>query len=194
MIVALAAIDDDTVLKELGVRDSKDLSREEREALVDPIHEHCTVAVRIVTPAMIDDAVRGPSNLNWLTADVMADLINEVSPSTCIVDCPSTNIETFTSYVTRHVANDVDLDVRHKADRDEVIVGAASIIAKVKRDAVIEALHDDVGVDFGSGYPSDPKTQRFIKAHYDDYDIFRTSWGTYQAVVAEEEQQTLNNM
>jgi ribonuclease HII len=124
----------------------------------------------------------------------MADLINEVSPSTCIVDCPSTNIETFTSYVTRHVANDVDLDVRHKADRDEVIVGAASIIAKVKRDAVIEALHDDVGVDFGSGYPSDPKTQRFIKAHYDDYDIFRTSWGTYQAVVAEEEQQTLNNM
>jgi ribonuclease HII len=40
-------------------------------------------------------------------------------------------------------------------------VAAASIIAKTTRDGIVESLHNDYG-DFGSGYPSDPKTKAYI--------------------------------
>jgi ribonuclease HII len=43
-----------------------------------------------------------------------------------------------------------------------VIVSAASIIAKTERDAVISKLHEKYG-DFGSGYPTDPKSIAFLQ-------------------------------
>jgi ribonuclease HII len=50
----------------------------------------------------------------------------------------------------------------HKADERYTIVGAASILAKVERDRAIEKLHEVHG-DFGSGYPSDPKSIRYLQ-------------------------------
>ena len=40
---------------------------------------------------------------------------------------------------------------------------------------------DKIKIDFGSGYPSDPKTVEFIKKYYDDEKyskIIRHSWST----------------
>ena len=35
--------------------------------------------------------------------------------------------------------------------------------------------------DFGSGYPSDPKTQMFLKKNWKKYpEIFRQSWASYK--------------
>jgi ribonuclease HII len=42
-----------------------------------------------------------------------------------------------------------------------VVVGAASVLAKVKRDEEIEKIIEEHG-DIGSGYPSDPKTQKYL--------------------------------
>ena len=44
----------------------------------------------------------------------------------------------------------------HKADENHPEVSAASIIAKVTRDRAVEQLSKDIGIDLGSGYPSDP--------------------------------------
>ena len=50
----------------------------------------------------------------------------------------------------------------NKADSNYVVVGAASIIAKVTRDNEIEKLAKKYG-DFGSGYPADPNTQKYLE-------------------------------
>ena len=51
-----------------------------------------------------------------------------------------------------------------RADEDHPIVSAASVIAKVERDAHVADLADEYG-PLGSGYPSDPETRAFLEAH-----------------------------
>jgi len=53
------------------------------------------------------------------------------------------------------------LILEHKADEKYPVVSAASIIAKCERDRLIEELRAKIG-DFGSGYPSDPRTRSFL--------------------------------
>ena len=63
------------------------------------------------------------------------------------------------------------------------MVSAASILAKVQRDHCIEQLKQEVGVDFGSGYPSDPKTRTALKnwiAEDKLPEFVRKTWGTIQ--------------
>jgi ribonuclease HII len=48
-------------------------------------------------------------------------------------------------------------EAEHKADENYPIVAAASICAKIIRDHKIEEIRKAT-CDFGSGYPSDPKT------------------------------------
>jgi len=61
-------------------------------------------------------------------------------------------------------------------------VGAASILAKVARDQAIVKLEEKVGEPVGSGYPSDPTTQEFIKRYWRDNGRLppgtRRSWKT----------------
>ena len=52
----------------------------------------------------------------------------------------------------------IEVKVESKADANYECVSAASIVAKVTRDHLIEKL-DIQDKDFGSGYHSDPKTQ-----------------------------------
>ena len=67
--------------------------------------------------------------------------------------------------------------IEPKADLNYPIVGAASIVAKVHRDSIIAQLGD-----VGSGYPSDPKTRKwllgFINRGEEFPDCVRTRWGT----------------
>jgi ribonuclease HII len=69
-------------------------------------------------------------------------------------------------------------------DRDMVITGAASIIAKVTRDREIEQLKKQIGVNFGSGYPSDKKTRTFLKTlNKADLPAYvRKSWSTWNKI------------
>ena len=82
----------------------------------------------------------------------------------------------------------------HKADDKYVIVGAASIIAKSKREKEIKKIKKTIGVDFGSGYPSDPITKKFLsqyaKKHKAD-GIFRQTWATWKNHIKKKEQKKL---
>ena len=69
----------------------------------------------------------------------------------------------------------------HGADDRYIEVGAASIIAKVERDRDIEKIKEEYGIEFGSGYPSDERTRKYIRnLTWEDElpDFIRKSWGT----------------
>ena len=48
------------------------------------------------------------------------------------------------------------------------------------RDREIERIKKEIGIDIGSGYPSDPKTVSFLDKHYLSHaNLFRKSWSSY---------------
>ena len=73
----------------------------------------------------------------------------------------------------------------HKADSKVEVVAAASIIAKETRENEIRKLKDKIG-DFGSGYPSDERTIKFLKSFYADNGKWptgtRKSWKTVKRI------------
>ncbi len=183
LVMALVETDTQTIkkLEELGVTDSKLLSPKRRELLYTKIKELCEVKVIILSPEKIDNALNSPTmNLNWLEAKTSSTLINKSKARKVILDCPSNNFETYANYVKKNLTRQVELVVEHKADSKYTIVGAASIIAKVIRDREIEKLKIVANFDFGSGYPSDPRTIAFIKDNWNKYDFFRKTWSTYK--------------
>ena len=110
-----------------------------------------------------------------------AKMINSLRPELAVLDCPSPNIAAYTAYIKAQLTCDVQLRAEHKADVNFPIVSAASIIAKVSRDKAIDKLKQELGVEFGSGYPADPVTKAFLKEHALDFPgLFRKSWQTYK--------------
>jgi ribonuclease HII len=182
--VALAE-EDSNQLMQLGVKDSKLLSAQKREELFDKIIALVSSYQMIsIPPALIDQYVLSQNhddNLNWLEAIKAAELINALAPEKAIVDCPSPNITAYHRFLRDKLHDKkVFLVCEHKADSTYPVVAAASILAKVTRDREVEKLKKEVGIDFGSGYLTDPKTQKFLEQYWDKFDIFRKSWSSWQ--------------
>ena len=78
------------------------------------------------------------------------------------------------------------LSCEHKADYHHLVVSAASILAKERREEDLARLRQELSIDFGSGYPADPKTKEFIAEHFEDpkyRKIIRFSWNTVKRLV-----------
>ncbi|MGA2665273.1 MAG: ribonuclease HII [Nitrososphaerales archaeon] len=149
-------------LGELGVKDSKLLTAERRSSLYPEIEALCDeVAFLAIPPAEIDRYVqygRRRRKLNYLEAIHMArivPLLGEVER--VFIDAPDTNPARFSSELAEMLDPCPRLVAEHRADRNYVVVSAASIVAKVERDRAVEALRSVHG-EFGSGYPSDEET------------------------------------
>ena len=206
LVICVAAIQEgkDNLLKELGVKDSKLLTEKQREDILKNLLKIVQYELVMIQPSEIDEALNSENtNLNWLEADHGAALLNKLDVklnnniSKTIIDCPSTNIKAYTTYFQEKVDNkDIKLVVEHKADFNYLIVGAASIIAKVTREKELEKLRKKFKVDFGSGYPADPKTKEFVEKHYNDQKIqhlFRKTWETYKAIARKKDQKNLSD-
>jgi len=184
---------DNEKLLSLGVKDSKMLTPKNRERiakeLLNVIKGH---EIIIVGPHEIDAAVNSDlDNLNWLEAKVAAKIISKLKPDTVVLDCPSPNIEAYTSYIMKLIDKKTKLICAHHADVDHPSVAAASILAKVKRDEIIAQLKKETG-DFGSGYMSDPKTKLFLERNWDKHTkIFRKSWAPYKKIIKAQAQAKL---
>ena len=168
-------------LAEIAVKDSKLLTERKREALFEPIKQIVKAyKLIIVEPAEIDEAVNSKTtNLNNLEAIKTALILNELKPDKAIVDCPSNNIAAYTEYLQHLLTIKTDLVLEHNAEK-HLQVAAASILAKVTSDRIIEEMKKKYG-DCGSGYPSDPKTKAFLLKNAKKYpEIFRKSWATYK--------------
>lgn len=184
-------------LVDLGVKDSKLLTPNTRERLFEQIKKAVLdYHIIQVQPDEVDAYVTGEElNLNRLEAQKTAEIINKLSPDKVIVDCPSTNREEYVNYLKRFIEKkDIKIIAEHKADVNYPVVSAASILAKVTRDREIEKIKDKIGIDIGSGYPSDPITQKFLKENWDKHhSLFRKSWSTYKKFTEKTKQKGLKD-
>ncbi len=187
VMVALSFKEEDIrKLEWIGVKDSKLLDPQTREDLFERIRDIVhDFRIEVIEPGAIDLALNDPStNLNYLEADTSARLVSELDADKVIVDCPSVNILSYKNYfLSKLKKKEVELLMEHKADLNHVVVAAASVVAKVIRDKQIEKLKKELGLDFGSGYMSDPKTQLFLENYYEEHsDLFRKSWQSFKKV------------
>ena len=170
-------------LKKLGVRDSKKLSPAARERLYKKIIETVDdYYVARIPPRIIDKSVSNHS-LNHLEAKYMAKVISKLSPSTAFVDSCDVNSKRFGKEISELTSN-TKIRSYHHADSKFVTVSAASILAKVSRDRAIMKLANSH--DIGSGYPSDPKTKKFVKKlirKNRDLSFLRKSWKPVQILM-----------
>ena len=173
---------DTSKLMELGVKDSKMLTPEKRNELFPKIQEvsenHHLI---IISPEEIDNRESNGLNLNDLEAVKMAEIINELKPDKAIIDTPSVNIKSFEKFLKKHLTHECELVCEHKADVKYPVVSAASILAKVTRDAEVRELERKLSVKLGSGYPSDPETQKFLEKYWDNLHklpFVRKTWST----------------
>ncbi|MBS3108160.1 ribonuclease HII [Candidatus Woesearchaeota archaeon] len=175
------------LIQDTGAKDSKQLTPRKREEIFEKIIKTAySYKIIIVSPREIDEALESPNlNLNWLEAITSAKLINSQNPDSVILDCPSNNLQAYKEYLMQFLNNkSIPIIAEHKADENYPIVGAASILAKVTRDKEIEKLRNKIKIDFGSGYPADPKTNKFLKENYNKFpEIFRKSWSSYKKVL-----------
>ena len=183
-------------LREIGVKDSKLLSPKQREML---FYKIISIAknykIVIVDPEEIDEAVESEtSNLNQLETEKFAIIINYLKPDRVVIDCPSTNLEAYKEHIRVYIKEKMSIICEHKADLNHEVVGAASILAKVTRDREIEKIKERIGINFGSGYPSDETTKEFLKKNWNKYpDILRHSWASYKNVTVEKKQTKLED-
>ncbi len=187
LVMAGVAVSEEKIagLKDIGVKDSKLLSAPMRLALFKKIIALADCyEIAIIAPTEIDAyilSLNDSKNLNWLEAEYAARIIDILRPAKAIIDCPSPNIVRYCDFIKQKiVCKNVTVICEHKADMNYAVVSAASILAKVTRDNTIEELKKEVGVDFGSGYLTDPKTIAFLDAHWDKYNFFRRSWSSWQ--------------
>ncbi len=198
-MVALAIKEEEQKkLEWMGVKDSKQLSRERREELFERIREIVhDFRIEVIEPDAIDLSLQSDgTNLNWLEAETSARMVCELDPDVIILDCPSPNIPAYRNYVLERLSEAVrqkaTLLAEHKADANHIIVSAASVIAKVIRDRHIEHIINEIGIDCGSGYMSDPKTQEFLREYHDKFPhLFRKGWQSYKDLLEKKKQKVL---
>jgi len=205
MILAGCLVDDkiEQEFKELGIKDSKKLTPKRREFLAEKIKKKAiTFEITLTYPDEITSQNKAGVNLNTVEAIKSAEIINRINKGKekiiVYIDCPSPNIPAWQRVVEKHVKNKENLKIHceHKADVNHISCSAASVIAKTTRDAEIEKIKKIVGVDFGSGYPSDPLTCKFLKDYAEKHKkdgIFRKTWQTWKDNCSKKEQKNISD-
>ncbi|MCW6169020.1 MAG: ribonuclease HII [Thermoplasmatales archaeon] len=174
------------VLAGLGVKDSKKLSPIARERLYTEIMAHAEIIkTEIITAAQLN-LLMDTENLNYIEQLSYVSLAR-MSPDECTVYVDSFDVNP--GRLGRLIESETGRKVvsAHKADEVYPVVSAASIISKVIRDREVKAIEERYGT-MGSGYPSDPRTIKFIqeslKNGTDLSGIVRTKWKTYKTLVS----------
>ncbi|KAJ2745769.1 hypothetical protein GGI20_001886 [Coemansia sp. BCRC 34301] len=186
-------------LSSMGFADSKQLTEEQRDKLFMVLQEphvqaHTGWSVRCISPQDISQCMlrRSKYNLNSLAHDATIQLIRDalargISLRRVFID----TVGPPHTYQKRlqELFPGIDITVAKKADSLYPIVSAASICAKVTRDAHLtnwvfqeSRLQSQISRKYGSGYPSDPNTVRWLKQSVDHVfgfpSIIRFSWST----------------
>ncbi len=198
LVISCVAIEEDKLseLEKIGVRDSKLLTPKQREKLYDKIIKLAySCKITIISAQEIDSRASVGLNLNQLEALKIAELIDKIKPDVVYVDSPtSPDPKKFEQMIRKSLKRQaVDIHCEWKADLHHRIVGASSIISKITRDAEIEKIKKEIGEDFGSGYPSDERTMKFVKEHWRNElsKYIRHSWATIKELKTSRRQKTL---
>ncbi len=174
-------------LSQMGVKDSKQLTAKRREALAVEIKKLADkYYILEVSPFQIDE-LRKIMTMNEIMVVCYAKVLEELKPDHAFVDAADVIAERFGANIKKKYARKLEITSEHDADEKYPIVSAASILAKVHRDALVKILEENAGVEIGSGYPADPKTIRFLEAWVQEHgtlpDFARGSWETSKKLV-----------
>ncbi|WAR55401.1 hypothetical protein PtB15_6B142 [Puccinia triticina] len=203
----------------LGFADSKTLTHKRREELLEmivhppkdqPLNERVEWNVKVLTPADISQGMnrRSPYNLNAQAFDATCQIIQhaldlQYNLQHIYVDTlgpPKTH-----QIKLEHEFPGIKFTVCSKADSIYPIVGAASVVAKVTRDAIVSHwIHpesarphktnlskdnEDATRSLGSGYPSDPHTVKWLSENFNTIfgfgQLVRFSWGTIKTLLSD---------
>lgn len=172
MIVCGVAIEksQEAALVAAGVKDSKELTPAQRLEIFKKLE---ALGIQkeyvVVSHEQIDK-----NNLTQLEVEAAASILKKLRPDIVYIDAPvqSGRIDSFVERLY-HRLNQLgcrmQIIAENEADKKFVVVGAASIIAKVVRDEIMDKLIPEAG----SGYPSDPKTVNLILKTIFDGEINR---------------------
>jgi len=151
--------DDERLLRKIAAKDSKALTKAQREEAYGKLKDFVTF--RWVEISAKDlNTLMDTMSLNDIEAKTMADLIKKLGEGDVMIDMPDRYGWTFRKRMERFGVK--KFEAEHKADEKYPIVSAASICAKILRDRKIEEIRKAT-CDFGSGYPGDPKTISALK-------------------------------
>lgn len=184
-------------LSKIGVKDSKQLTAKKREALAVEIKKLADrYFILEVSPSQIDE-LRKIMTMNEIMVVCYAKVLDELKPDSAFVDAADVIAARFGENIRKKYSHEIEIISEHEADKKYPIVSAASILAKVQRDALVKALEKNVGVEIGSGYPADPKTIKFLENWIQEHgklpDFARSSWETARRLLGkfEKSQKTL---
>lgn len=193
LVVAGVATDEPEALRAMGCTDSKALSPRRREMLDRLIRNapHTKVEVRVIDAPTLD-AERRRRTLNEIEVARFQDIALALGAGTIVVDAADVDAARFGRMVAHGLPAGTDVISEHKADANHPVVGAASIVAKVARDAAItelaRRLERQIDLPLGSGYSSDPLTRSFLQAWHKRFGDFpegtRRSWSTVRELLA----------
>lgn len=196
-------------------RDSKTLTPSTRYSLFQQIKscQNIGFVVRVIHASEISRKMLRKSstriNLNEMSHDGVIEMIRSildagVNINTCYVDTVG-NPATYRNKLEKvFSSSSVRFVVEKKADSKYATCSAASVVAKVVRDQIVEnwtwnadrkcpsASHYEkiLSKDFGSGYPSDPKCKKWMENNLVDQvfgypDVVRFSWAPAKFMLKE---------
>jgi ribonuclease HII len=150
-------------LHKLGIRDSKTLTPVARENFFGNIVGLAnSLCISKFDCHEVDNYVFF-NGLNELEAVGMAEVINNIHAPRIYVDACDINLERYKNSIKKYLwTPKPKIYCLHHADCFNVVVSAASIVAKIIRDNEVQRIRR-IYHDIGSGYPSDKKTMFFIK-------------------------------
>jgi len=179
MVVAGVLVEDEEALREIGVRDSKKLSRRRREELFHRITSSCSVEVIEISAKELDEMMK-ERTINEILLDAHSKIIESLKPDVAYVDSVDVLEERFRDRLRRKLG--CEIISKHGADELYPCVSAASIVAKVIRDRRVREIEKELKSEIGSGYPGDPRTRRFLEEWFREHRVppphARVSWET----------------
>jgi ribonuclease HII len=191
LVIAGVNFENDSKLIKYNIRDSKKISPKRREKLNAIINEISTDYELIIISASDIDNLREVMTINEIEENVFSKIIEKLKPDISYIDAADVNEKRFGDNIFSKISVKTKIISKHKADEIYPIVGAASILAKFRRDLEIikisKELEKKLNLPLGSGYPSDPKTIKFLKNWLEKYNEFpphiRKSWKTSQELL-----------
>ncbi len=192
LVVAGVAVDDPAVPADLGCTDSKLLSPDRRRALDRALRATpgVRIALRVIEAEELDRRRAAGESVTAIEVVAFQQIATELGAPTVIVDAAHPNAAAFAELLRPGLPKGTRIVSEHKADVTHAVVGAASIVAKVARDAALaqlaRRLERRLDLPLGSGYPSDPTTRAFLAAWWRAHKAWpegtRTSWATLAAL------------
>ncbi|MBU3904592.1 MAG: ribonuclease HII [Nanoarchaeota archaeon] len=198
MVIAGLMIDekDEFKLREIGVKDSKLLTKVQREFMFDKIKNIAKDYVILSVSAKEIDELRKTINLNKIEGHKMAEILKTLKADKAYIDTPQVSTGKFKDFLFSISKTKTKMICENGADLKYPVCSAASILAKVTRDREIEVIKKKVGFDFGVGYSHDKKSIEFVQKclkEKKNLEYLRHSWITVSELVKEKEQKRLGD-